>query len=253
MSEALIRGVRLECENSRSSSPKTDAGWLRLLALHLFVLGTLSISGCTGVTGTTNKSGQQNQIPTATPALLNSSATSLAFANVNIGSSSILGVTFTNAENSRVTISNVSISGAGFSASGVPTGQILAPGQTATLDVTFTPVATASVAGAVTLTSNATNSPATISLSGTGVQPGSHSVTLNWAASTSVVAGYNVYRSTTSGGPYAKLNSTLITTTQYADSTVQAGQTYFYVVTSVDSSSVQSAFSNAVSATIPTS
>jgi hypothetical protein len=183
--------------------------------------------------------------------LLNSSATSLGFANVNIGSSSILGVTFTNAGNSNVTVSNVSISGAGFSASGVSMGQILTPGQTAMLNVTFTPAAAASVTGSVTVASTATNSPATVSLSGTGVQPVSHSVTLNWVASTSVVAGYNGYRSTVSGGPYTKLNSTLVTTTQDTDSTVQSGLTYFYVVTSVDSSNVESTFSNEVSATVP--
>jgi fibronectin type 3 domain-containing protein len=44
----------------------------------------------------------------------------------------------------------------------------------------------------------------------------------------------------------------LITTTQYVDLAVQAGQTYFYVATSVDSSNVESAFSNQVSATVPT-
>jgi fibronectin type 3 domain-containing protein len=100
--------------------------------------------------------------------------------------------------------------------------------------------------------SNATNSPSAITLSGTGVQPVSHSVTLTWTASTSAVSGYNVYRSTISGGPFAKLNSSLITTTSYTDSTVQAALTYYYVVTSVDSTGVESAFSTQVSATIPT-
>jgi hypothetical protein len=184
--------------------------------------------------------------------LLNTSATSLNFANVNIGSSNILSVIFTNAGNSNVTVSNVSITGAGFTASGVSTGQILAPAQTATLNVTFTPAAAASVAGSVTVTSNATNSPAMISLSGTGVQPVSHSVTLNWTASTSTVAGYNMYRSATSSGPYTKLNSALVTSTQYVDSGIQCGQTYYYVTTSIDSSDVESAYSNQVFATIPT-
>ena len=102
--------------------------------------------------------------------LLNASTKSLSFANVNLGSSSILGVTFTNAGSSSVTISSVSISGAGYTASGVSTGQILTPGQSATLNVTFTPAATGSLAGTATVTSNATNSPATVSLTGTGVQ-----------------------------------------------------------------------------------
>ena len=72
-----------------------------------------------------------------------------------------------------------------------------------------------------------------------------------WTASTSSVAGYNVYRSAVSGGPYAIVNSALITTTQFTDPTVQAGGTYYYVVTSVDSTGVNSGYSNEVSATIP--
>ncbi|PYU19444.1 MAG: hypothetical protein DMG30_24285 [Acidobacteria bacterium] len=33
-----------------------------------------------------------------------------------------------------------------------------------------------------------------------------YTIGLSWNASTSVVAGYNVYRATQSGGPYTKLN-----------------------------------------------
>jgi fibronectin type 3 domain-containing protein len=77
-------------------------------------------------------------------------------------------------------------------------------------------------------------------------------VTLDWTSSTSAVIGYNVYRGTVSGGPYTQLNSSLVTTKQYQDSSVQSGQTYYYVVTAVDSSHVESANSNQVSATIPT-
>ena len=184
--------------------------------------------------------------------ILNASTSSLSFSSVTIGSNSILGVTFTNAGNANVTIAGVSISGAGYNASGVSSGQILTPGQTATLNVTFTPASAGSLPGSATVTSNATNSPSTISFTGTGVQPVSHAVTLNWGASTSTVSGYNIYRSTVSGGPYTKQNSSLISTTSYTDSSVQAGQTYFYVVTSVDSTGTESTFSNEVSATIPT-
>lgn len=81
--------------------------------------------------------------------------------------------------------------------------------------------------------------------------PISHSVTLDWTASPSAVIGYNVYRGTEDGGPYPPLNSSLITTTQYEDSKVQSGQTYYYVVTAVDSNHAESANSNQVSATIP--
>ena len=188
---------------------------------------------------------------TAVTTLLNASQTILNFLNINIGSNSVLPVVFTNAGNSDITITGVTISGAGYTAGGVQSGQIVKPGQTATLNVTFAPSGTGSLPGTVQVISTATNSPASVTLSGTGVQTVSHSVTLNWVASTSVVTGYNVYRSAISGGPYTKLNSGLIAATTYVDTTVQSGQTYFYVVTSVDSSNVESADSTEVSATIP--
>jgi Bacterial Ig domain/Carboxypeptidase regulatory-like domain len=78
-----------------------------------------------------------------------------------------------------------------------------------------------------------------------------HSVTLNWAASTSKVSGYNVYRSTLSGSGYVKLNGALIAGTTYTDTTVQGATTYFYVTTSVDSSNTESAQSNQATVTIP--
>ena len=78
-----------------------------------------------------------------------------------------------------------------------------------------------------------------------------HSATLTWTASTSVVVGYNVYRGSTSGGPYTKLNSSLDASTTFTDSSVLSGQTYYFVVTAVDSNNVESAYSNEVTATIP--
>ena len=184
------------------------------------------------------------------PGALTPSTTSLNFSNVNVGSNSPLGVTLTNSGSTNITVSNVTISGAGFTASGVSNGQIITPAQVVTLNVTFTPAATGGVTGSVTVTSNASNSPVSISLSGTGVQ--AHSATLNWTASTSTVIGYDVYRGTVSGGPYTLLNPSPVAATQYVDSTVAAGQTYYYVVTAVASGNVQSADSNQVSAAIPT-
>jgi hypothetical protein len=182
------------------------------------------------------------------PGALTPSTTSLNFSNVKVGGNGSLAVNFTNSGSSNITVSNVTISGAGFTASGVSNGQIITPGQMVTLNVTFAPAATGSVTGSVTVASNASNSPASISLSGTGVV--SHSATLGWTASTSTVIGYDVYRGTVSGGPYTLLSS-LVTATQYVDSAVSAGQTYYYVVTAVASGGVQSSNSNEVSATIP--
>ena len=106
----------------------------------------------------------------ASTVVLNASPASLSFGSIDTGATSTLGVTLTNSGNSSVTISGVGASGAGFSASNVSSGTVLAPGQSAALNVTFAPTSTGSVTGGVTVASNATNSPAAISMTGTGVQ-----------------------------------------------------------------------------------
>ena len=182
---------------------------------------------------------------------LSYSTTNLAFGNVNTGSSSTLPVTITNTGNGSVQISQISQSGTGFSVTGSNTPVTLAPNQTLTFNVVFSPTAAGSDSGSVTVASNATGSPATISLSGTGVQAATYAVALTWTASTSAVSGYNVYRSTSSGSGYVKLNNSLIATVTYTDSTVASGTTYYYVTTAVDASGYESGDSNQATAVIP--
>jgi hypothetical protein len=184
--------------------------------------------------------------------VLGLSTSSLAFGSVNVGSSSSLTTTLTNNGNSNVTISGVTVSGTGYGESGVTSGETLTPNQSLTITAQFTPAAAGLVSGSVSIASNATNSPAGITLSGTGVAATPHTVALSWTASTSTVSGYNVYRGTTSNGPYStKLNSSLVTSVGYSDSTVADGTTYYYVVTAVDSSNVESVDSNQATAIIP--
>jgi hypothetical protein len=181
---------------------------------------------------------------------LSASSGSLSFNSVNDGSSSTLNVTLTNTGNASVTISSVTASGPGFSESG-GAGTTLTPNQATTLNISFSPTNSGAVAGNVTVASNATNSP-TIALSGTGVQASTHSASLTWTASVSTdVVGYNIYRSVVSGGPYSALDTAPVSADAYQDSTVQAGQTYFYVVRSVDNEGTESANSTEVPATIP--
>ena len=79
-----------------------------------------------------------------------------------------------------------------------------------------------------------------------------HSVILKWdASSTSTVVGYNVFRSTQSGGPYTVLNTGLISGLTYTDQTVQSGKTYYYNLTAMDENGVESQFAGEVSAVIP--
>lgn len=80
-----------------------------------------------------------------------------------------------------------------------------------------------------------------------------HSSSLTWTASTSTgVVGYNVYRATRAGGPYTKVNPSLVAGTSFTDNSVEAGQIYYYVAAAVSSSNQESLYSNEASATIPT-
>jgi len=85
----------------------------------------------------------------------------------------------------------------------------------------------------------------------TASQQSTHSVQLTWQASTSNVVGYNMYRSTIDGGPYVRINATLITLLTYTDSSVASSTTYYYVTTAVDPAGVESKYSNQASAKIP--
>jgi fibronectin type 3 domain-containing protein len=125
-------------------------------------------------------------------------------------------------------------------------------GKTALFTITFAPQASGAAAANVSFTTSASNTPVTEALSGTGAAAPQHSVDLSWNPSASSVTGYNVYRGGTTGGPYAKLNSTVDAGTNFTDSSVQAGQNYFYVTTAVGSDGTESSFSNEVHAAIPT-
>ena len=87
-------------------------------------------------------------------------------------------------------------------------------------------------------------------MTGTGTADTAHTVDLTWNAA-SGAAGYNIYRGTVSGGPYTTINSSLDGTTLYVDSTVLSGKTYYYVATTVNSESEESAYSNQTTAVIP--
>jgi carboxypeptidase family protein len=78
-----------------------------------------------------------------------------------------------------------------------------------------------------------------------------HTVALTWVASTTTtVNGYNVYRSTINGSGYAKIAS-LGLVFAYIDTNVQNCSTYYYVTTAVDSTGVESGYSNQATAPIP--
>ena len=189
----------------------------------------------------------------AAAAQLMPSASSLSFGSVTVGSSGTSQLTVKNTGNTDASISKVTVTGTGFVLASSAASVILDPSQTESYTVNFDPKAAGSLTGTLTITSNAANSPLNIALSGTGLAANStHTVALTWErSSTSSVTGYFVYRGTKPSGPFAQLNSSPESSPSYSDSTVSSGQVYYYYVTAVDSSNIQSADSNEVSVTIP--
>jgi hypothetical protein len=110
--------------------------------------------------------------------LLTANPTGVSFGSVNMGSTGSSHVTLTNTGNSNVTISSVTSSSAGFTTSGVSGATTLTPSQSLTLNVAFAPTTAGSVTGTIAVVSSATNSPATVTLSGTGVSTSSGSSTI---------------------------------------------------------------------------
>jgi Abnormal spindle-like microcephaly-assoc'd, ASPM-SPD-2-Hydin/Cep192 domain 4 len=172
------------------------------------------------------------------------------FGNVTVGNSTSQTGALS-ATGARVTVSSVNDTNSEFTLSGISLPITIAAGQSVSYTVTFAPQSSGTATASLSFLSNAGNSPSVESLTGTGIQQQSYSVSLSWDPSTSQVAGYNVYRASNSGGPYSKINPSLDSSTIYADGSVASGQTYYYVTTAVNSSGVESAYSNQVQAVIP--
>lgn len=178
---------------------------------------------------------------------LSASPSTMNFGNVTIDGSQNQTGSLT-AGSSDVNVSSAAWSGAGYSVSSITFPTIVKAGTSTPFTVTFAPQSTGSSPGQVSFYSDATNSPAVVTFTGTGIP---HTVSLSWSMSTSQVVGYNVYRGTTSGGPYTKINSSLISGLSFTDNNVQGGSTYFYAATAVNSSNAESGYSNVATATIP--
>ena len=152
---------------------------------------TVSGSASGNVTVTSNAPNPTLTVPLSgnglAPGVLGSSPTSLSFGNVTVGSSQSLSETVTNTGGANVTISQVAVSGTGFSLNGVTTPVTLTAGQSSTFTVKFAPGSAGSATGTVTVTSTGSNPTLTVALSGTGVAAGalgSNPASLNFGSVT---------------------------------------------------------------------
>ena len=173
----------------------------------------------------------------------------LNFGNVPVGTTQTAPMSIT-ASGANVTVYSAASSSSQFVLDGASFPFTINAGQSQTFNVAFTPQTSGSQSASLAFTSNASNPQSNEALSGTGTAT-QYNVNLYWNAS-SDVSGYNVYRSAAANGTYAKINGSLDANTAYTDSTVTAGQTYYYAATSVSSSGMESARSTpAVQVNVP--
>ena len=178
------------------------------------------------------------------------SPSTMSFGNVAVGSAKTLGATLT-AKGAGITVKSGSLSSNEYSVSGLSLPLKLSAGQSVNFKVTFAPQSSGTANGTLSFATATSNPAAKASLQGSGTTGTQHSVKLTWKASTSKVSGYNVYRGTKSGGPYSLITSALDSGTSYSDTSVQAGVTYYYVVTAVNNGGQESVDSNQATATVP--
>ena len=109
----------------------------------------------------------------ATPGNLSLSPTSYQFGHVVVGTvSARQSFTASNSGGTAVSLGAASVSGAGYSIATNSCGSSLAPGASCAMQVTFKPVTTGDMPGALNLPNASSGSTATASLDGQGVSPG---------------------------------------------------------------------------------
>ncbi len=103
------------------------------------------------------------------PGQLGVNPNTLAFGNVTVGTTAQLSGSLA-AGSSDVTVSSIAWTGTGYSISGISFPVIVSAGTSVPFTITFTPNATGSFPGTISFLSNASNSPAVETLTGSGVQ-----------------------------------------------------------------------------------
>lgn len=137
------------------------------------------------------------------------------------------------------------------SSGNLPSGVSMKPSKSTTsLSLTGTP----STAAGYSFTISATGCKGAVAKMAYNVtiqSTANHVVDIGWNASTSgSIAGYNLYRSP-DGKTWSKINSSLIASTLYDDSSVSNGSTYYYAATAVDIYGSESTKSASITVAVP--
>lgn len=159
-------GAFIRRERPKPFMSHLPSRWTALIV----AIALTTMVGCQGFS-----SGKSNS-QSAQPGSLTALPASVSFGNVQVGTSQSSTDTLSNTGGSSLTITQSTISGAGFSTTGLTLPLTLSVGQSVTFDVVFNPQATGSVSGSLALTNSSSSTPLSIPLTGTAVAAGSLTV-----------------------------------------------------------------------------
>src|SRR6266849_7241214 len=145
----------------------SDSTKLKLCLVVIAFATSMVANGCAGVVMGSNGSSAGTPPPGNTPQpQLAAAPSSASFPNVSAGSSNSQTIALSNGGTGTVTISQIAVSGAGFSQTGLTLPASIAAGQSTTFNVVFAPTTAGNMPGPIPLTSDAPNSPLVISANG---------------------------------------------------------------------------------------
>lgn len=169
---------------------------------------------------------------------LSATPTSLAFGNVQVGSSVTLTETLTNNGSENLTIYSDKTTGSAFTLSGVTLPLTIPPGQRYTFTVTFSPVSSGSTSGTASFSSKYWRNTLSVPLTGTGATAGQLTVSpasLNFGNVTLGTSG-NLSGTLAASGTSVTVSSVSSNNSQFVFSglsfpvTLAAGQTAGFTV-----------------------
>src|ERR1700683_2717930 len=174
----ILEGVRV---SGRFRSPRFALeSILRGISAAIALLAILVTSGCVGAAG------KSSNAAAATGPSIEISSSTVSFGDLAVGQSATKTVTVTNDGTGVLTVSAISVTGTGFSASGPKLPMSLSAGQSTSISAVFKPTAGNAETGTITITSNAEGWPSRIALSGTGTTTSAPELT---AAPSSIAFG----------------------------------------------------------------
>src|SRR3954469_11687340 len=138
------------------------------LLIGLVLMLVLIMPGC-GSAGA--GAGATKASPASSPGSLSASPMSVDFGIVAVGSTKDQPLTLSNQGGATVNVSQVQVTGSGFSDQGMVLPIAIPAGQSAQVMLHFTPLSGGSLSGAVSVTSDAATPVPNVNLTGTGSTP----------------------------------------------------------------------------------